>query len=300
MLRRLWIFLAILMATQALPALTAPAAEGTKLELQFKEGDTFFVETTDNTKQSVDILGMKHDTDSESVTVTRFKVLKADKDETVIERRIESIKNKSVSGLPGAVDKIMDAMKGQTFKMTLNAKGEVTKLEGYEEFMKKLGTDNDATTKLLKSFMSEETLKESAAEIFAFLPDKPVSKGDTWKRSKSVSLGPLGSLKGDSSFTFKGTGKDGEEIAVEQSMAYSPPKEDDGAAGFKISKGEMKSEKSGGTIIFDASKGRPVRTESSMKMKGSLTIDVMGTVTTLNLDMQQTSKSRVSDKSPLD
>jgi hypothetical protein len=37
-----------------------------------------------------------------------------------------------------------------------------------------------------------------------------------------------------------------------------------------------------------------------MKMKGSLTFEVAGTSTTLNLELAQTSKSRVSDKSPLD
>jgi hypothetical protein len=297
--RRSWSCFAFLLAMTAVPGQMAPAAEGVKLALKFKEGDTFYVETTNITKQTMDFAGMKQDSDSESTTVTRFKVLKVDKDATVIEQKIESIKNKNSGGLPGA-DKIMESMKGQVFKLTLNDKGDVTKLEGYEEFMKKLGSDNDVTAKLLKSFMSEETLRVSAEESFAFLPDKPVNKGDTWKRTQSVPLGPLGGLKGETTYTFKGTGKDGEEISYDQTLAYSPPKEDDSGLPFKISKGEMKAEKATGTMVFDASKGRLVRGESTMKLKGSLTFEVAGTATTLNLEMQQTSKTRVSDKSPLD
>jgi hypothetical protein len=297
--RRSWFHLALFLAVVALPVLSAPAGEGVKFELKFKEGETFFVETTNNSKQTMTFAGMKQDSDSESTTITKFKVLKVDKDATVIEQTIESIKNKTSGGLPGA-DKIMDSMKGQTFKLTLNAKGEVTKLEGYDEFIKKLGSDNDTTAKLLKSFMSEDTLKASAAENFAFLPDKPVNKGDSWKRTQSVPLGPLGTLKGETSYTYKGPGKDGEEISAEQSLAYSPPKEDDSGLPFKITKGEMKADKASGTMVFDVTKGRLVRTDSTMKMKGSLTFEVAGTATTLDLEIQQTSKSRVSDKSPLD
>jgi hypothetical protein len=297
--RRMWLCLALVLAMAALPASTAPAADAVKLEWKFLEGDTFYIETTNITKQTMTVLGMKQESDSENSTVTRYKVLKVDKDATVIEQKIESVKNKTSGGLPGA-DKIMDSMKGQTFKLTLNAKGEVTKLEGYDEFIKKLGSDNDATAKLIKSFMSEEALKASAAESFAFLPDKAVNKGDTWKRSQAVPLGPLGNLKGETTYTDKGPGKDGEEISFEQTFAYSPPKEDDSGLGFKITKGEMKAEKASGNIVFDVTKGRLVRTDSSMKMKGSLTFDLAGTSTTVELEMQQTSKARLSDKSPLD
>jgi hypothetical protein len=297
--RRIRFCSTLALAVLALAVPSALAADAVKLELKFQEGDTFYIETTNNTKQTMEFAGMKQESDSESTTVTRFKVLKVDKDATVIEQKIESMKNKTSGGLPGA-DKIMDSLKGQTFKLTLNAKGEVTKLEGYDEFMKKLGSDNDATAKLLKSFMSEDTLKASAAESFAFLPDKAVNKGDTWKRTQAVPLGPLGNLKGETTYTDKGPGKDGQEITFEQTLAYSPPKEDDAGLPFKITKGEMKAEKASGTMVFDVSKGRLVRTDSTMKMKGSLTFEVAGTSTTLNLELAQNSKSRVSDKSPLD
>jgi hypothetical protein len=299
MRRRFCFALASFLAVAAIYAVSAPAAEGTKIELKFKQDDTFYVESISNTKQTMEFAGTKQDSESDSTTVTRFKVLKSDKDGTVIEQRIESIKNKTTGGAPGA-DKIMDALKGATFKLTLDAKGEVTKLEGYEDFIKKLSSENDATAKMIKAFMSEETLKAAASENFAFLPNKPVSKGDTWKRSQSVPLGPLGTLKGETTYTDKGPGKDGEEIALEQTLTYSPPKEDDAGLPFKITKGEMKADKASGSLVFDASKGRLVRSDMTMKMKGSLTFEVAGNATSINLEMQQTSKSKVLDKSPLD
>jgi hypothetical protein len=299
MRRRIWFALASFLAVAALSAVSAPAADGTKLELKFKQDDAFYVETTSKNKQAMEFAGTKQESESENTTITRFKVLKSDKDGTVIEQRIENIKNKTTGGAPGA-DKIMDALKGATFKLTIDSKGEVTKLEGYEDFIKKLSSENDATAKMIKAFMNEETLRAMASENFAFLPNKPVSKGDTWKRTQTVPLGPLGTLKGETTYTYKGPGKDGEEIPFEQTLTYSPPKEDDAGLPFKITKGEMKAEKATGSLVFDASKGRLVRSDMTMKMKGSLTFEVAGNATSINLEMEQTSKSKVSDKSPLD
>jgi hypothetical protein len=294
--RRIWFGSAVALAFLAGPAL---AADAVKLEMKFKEGDKFYVETVSNTKQVMDFMGTKNESESDSTQVTSFKVLKSDKDGVVIEQKIESIKNKNSGGLPGA-DKIMDALKGATFKLTLNTKGEVTKIEGYDEFMKKLSADNELAGKMLKSFMSEETIKATAGESFAFLPPKGVSKGDTWKRSQAVPLGPLGSLKGETTYTYKGPGKDGEEISFDQSLEYAPPKEGDDSLPFKITKGEMKADKASGSMTFDASKGRLVKTEQVTKMKGSLEFEVAGNTTTLTMEMTQTAKSRILDKSPLD
>jgi hypothetical protein len=296
--RRYWFGSAVVLAFVAVPAL---AADAVKLEMKFKEGDKFYIETVSNTKQDLEFMGAKIKSEIDSTQVSSFKVLKSDKDEVVIEQKIESIKTKTSGGLPGTdSDKLTDAMKGATFKVTLNNKGEVTKIEGYDEFVKKLSADNEVAGKMIKAFMNEETIKSTAAENFAFLPPKPVSKGDTWKRSQVVPLVALGSLKGETTYTYKGPGKDGEEIAYDQTMEYAPPKEGDDSLPFKITKGEMKAEKASGTMVFDASKGRLVKTDLTMKMKGSMTFDVAGNTTTLTMDMTQTSKSRILDKIPLD
>src|SRR6266568_1692864 len=92
--RRMWFGPALFLACVALSALGAPAAEGTKLELKFKTDDVFYVETISSTKQTMEFAGIKQESDTESTTVTKFKVLKSDKDGTVIEQKIESIKNK--------------------------------------------------------------------------------------------------------------------------------------------------------------------------------------------------------------
>jgi hypothetical protein len=294
--RRFWFGSAVVLAFLAGPAL---AADTVKLEMKFKEGDKFYVETVSNTKQVMEFMGVKNESETDSTLVTSFTVKKSDKDGVVIEQKIESIKNKSSGGLPGA-DKIVDALKGATFKLTLNNKGEVTKIEGYDEFVKKLSADNELAGKMLKSFMSEDTIKATAAENFAFLPPMAVAKGDTWKRSQAVPLGPLGNLKGETTYTYKGAGKDGEEINFDQTLEYAPPKEGDDSLPFKITKGEMKADKATGSLTFDASKGRLVKTEQSTKMKGSLTFEVAGNTTTVTLEMTQTAKSKFLDKSPLD
>src|SRR5262249_22688889 len=136
--RRFWFGLLVLSAAVLLPP-AALAADGVTLELKFKEGDTFYIENVGNSKMTMEFAGVKNEQDSDTTIVTRFKVVKSDKDETVVEQKIEKFKTKS-SGLGSGADKIMDSLTGVTFKMTINPKGEVTKFEGYDEFIKKLKT----------------------------------------------------------------------------------------------------------------------------------------------------------------
>src|SRR5262249_45048470 len=150
--------------------------------------------------------------------------------------------------------------------------------------------------KLLRTILTEDTMKQGIQEAFAFMPGKPVNKGDSWKRKMSLSMGPMGTFVVDQDYTYQGKGKDGEESAVKVGYGYEPPKADAGGLPFKITKGEFKTEEAKGILIFDPVAGRLVRHEFKAKLKGSMTIDVAGQTATMDLQQETDTKIRVLDK----
>jgi hypothetical protein len=172
-----------------------------------------------------------------------------------------------------------DKLQGATFTLTLNPKLEVTKLEGYNDLIKKLAGDDANVLKTVKSILSEELLMKSAKEAFAFLPAKQVKEGDTWGKDHTVKmpLGPLGTLETTSLYKYEGKGKlndkEYDKISFTTTVEYSAPKEDQGLA-FKVTKGELKADNAKGTIYFDNTTGRLVQYEMTLNLTGTLTLSI--------------------------
>jgi hypothetical protein len=297
MLRQVYCGILLLLAA------AAPAAAQTKLEWKFNEGDKFYQETTTVLNQTLKVMDQQIKQDMENTTVASFSVLKKNADGSlVVEQKIESIKSKNTGGV-APVGNIFRQMEGTTFRITFSPKMEITKFEGYNELIKKIGGDDAAVGKLIRSMMSEETLKHSVEEAFRFLPDGPVSKGATWQRKQAVPLGPLGNLNATNTYTYDGPatldGKTLEKISFAPSITYQAPKGDVAGLPFQITAGNMKAEDAKGTMYFDAAAGRLVQSETKMRLKGSLTVSASGQKMTMDLDQEQTSKIRITTTNPV-
>ena len=64
-----------------------------------------------------------------------------------------------------------------------------TKIEGRDDFLKKLVAANPQMKPLLETILSEDALKEMAEPTFAAVPTKDVAKGDKWKRDQQARHG---------------------------------------------------------------------------------------------------------------
>src|SRR5205814_1917917 len=133
---------------------------------------------------------------------------------------------------------------------------------------------------------------------FTQLPSRPVQKGDKWSRDQNIPLGPLGNLKATNDYTFQGAEKDGALITYKGSMAFVPPKGNAGDAPFKVVKSTLKSDDARGSMVFDAQRGRLVRSANSMTVRGSMTIEVMGNELEMDMTLEQSTTSRVLTKLP--
>jgi hypothetical protein len=171
--------------------------------------------------------------------------------------------------------------------------------------MKKLSGGNEKADKGNRSVLPEDAFKDELNAIFGFLPDKPVQTGGTWVRKESMAL-PWGKLSGETTYTYNGKDKDGEKISAERKLSYALP-EGDGAAGVKVTKGDVKVDGAGATILVDPAAGRLVSNTQKMHVSGTITITdasakdtTAAKPTTFTVDQTTTRTIRRVDKNPLE
>jgi hypothetical protein len=271
----------------------------TPLAWKFKKDDTFRYKTVSTLKQIMKLLdkadkpdGKELVQDIEYTIVVGYKVLDVTADGgAMLEMKVESMnfKNAAVIGAPAVED---DKLKNATFKLTLNAKREATKIDGYDEFLQKMAGDDKTMLKTLQAVLPRETLLKSAREAFGFLPQKDEK---TWTREFVAPLGPLGSLAVKNAYQDEGgdqlDGKAVRKISFDSTVTYSPPGAETQAApqaAFRVVKGELKrTDQNKGTIYFDAAAGRLAAMNQQIKVQGQLSLIVQGTRIDAQVDQDQ-------------
>jgi len=286
-------------------AATATSASAQQeLKWKFKKGDKFYQETAAAMKQTITISGQVQNQDLEQVTISSFSVEQAPPDgNLILEQKVESVRISGSAPL-GAAQKAMDALQGTTFKITLGDKYQVTVFDGYEDFLKKVGGDDPLVGKMVRTTMSQDTLKKAIEESFTFLGSDPRKPGSEWKRDSTLSLGPLGTIISSHTYTYEGNenrnNRPMAKIGVTANLTYQAPK-GEAASGlnFQITKGELKTQSAKGTIWFDNSAGRLAESEMRMHLKGTLTVSANGQDFPMDLNQEQVVRVRLTDQPPL-
>lgn len=275
---------------------TLPAHAQVTLAWKFQEGESFVVENVEKTSQTVETKGKAVKQETSVTTISRFTVKEKTAKETVLTIKIEDIKSRS--SVPGGgkdLDKeVAGKMKGAVFTVTLNATHKIVKLQGFDELIKKIADGNEEIEKLVRARMSEDHLKKSLEEPYQFLPPRPVSKGDTWKQDAVVPLGAFGSFKVVKTFTYQGMETAGDTISFASAMTYAPPSGE--SAIVKVVKGKLKAEDGKGTFLFDSVRGRLIRGDNHIVIRGSLTIEFMDEQQNMDLVVDVSNSIRILDK----
>lgn len=302
-------------AAPTAPAPAAPAAAGDKVDLKvkFEKDKPFYQEMTTKTQQDMKVMGMEVKQNQDQTFYFSWTFKEEDKDKnTVVVQKIEGVKlTINVAGNPitfdstaqssqsTALSEFFRALVGSEFRLTLDKDNKVIKIEGREEFLRKLAAANQQMEPLLKAILSEEALRQMAEPTFGVAPPHPVAKGDTWTRDSTLNLGPIGSYKGVYKYKYEGRddkNKDLAKISVETTLTYQPPQEGSGAGlPFKIKSADLKSKDGKGTVYFDVKKGRLEKSDQSIKLDGKLTIDIAGMTTEVTLNQGQDTTVTTSD-----
>jgi hypothetical protein len=291
-----------------------PAAAGDKVELKwkFEKDKPFYQEMTTKTQQEMKVMGMDVKQTQDQTFYFSWTFKEEDKDKnTVVTQKIEGVKltiniagnpitfdSANPTGANTALAEFFKALVGSEFKLTLDKDMKVVKIEGRDDFLKKLTQANQQMEPLLKKILSEESLKQMADPTFGMTPPKAVAKGDTWTRDMKLSLGPIGSYKGTYKYTYEGLddkNKNLAKIKVETTLNYEPPTDAGEGLPFRIKEAKLASKNAKGSILFDIQKGRLEKSENQLDLEGTLDIEIGGMATKVELKQTQSTTVNTSD-----
>lgn len=318
-------------------ALTAVAIgqEPRNFTLQFKDKDgklvPFYQELKTEVSQVIKVQGQDL-TQSQSSTfyyqwtpVKDVKVKEGNEDVTKweLKQKIEGLKMSiDISGSPIKYDstqadqpgaagnpglaEFFKNLKETEFTVTIGKNNKVEKVDGKDEFIKKLGTGSPQMEALLKKVLTEDALKEMTDPTYKLLPDSPKKKGETWEKKSSLNLGPIGSYEIVYKFKYVDPDpapdkKDFDKIEVESIINYTAPKESTDPLVFRIKDGKLTTDTaaSKGVVYYDPKTNRIAEATIKIKLKGDLTVTIGGTDTRVELTQEQTTTIRTSDTSLL-
>jgi hypothetical protein len=308
----------------ALAGLAAPALgqDTVNLAWKFEKGKTYYQELTTKTTQKITVMGMNITQNQDQTfyfSWTPEKFEEKDKTWTIKQKIIGLKMNIQIGGNPVTFDSTKDsttanpltdffkALVDSEFTLTVQTAPElkVTNVAGHKEFLDKLIKTNQQLKPLLEQILSEDALKQMTDPYFAVVPNKPVKKGDSWERKTTLNMGPIGQYESTYKFTLEGPdekNKNLQRIKVETTLKYLPPANAAGAGGalpFRITKANLTSKDANGTILFDTDKGRVQSSKMSMKLVGTLDIEIGGMTTTVDLDQEQTTETKTTDENPI-
>jgi len=293
------------------------------MEWKFEKNKTFYQTMTTNTNQTMKVMNNDVKQDQKQTFYFSWTPLEQDKDgKWTLEQKILGVKmdidiggspirydstGKESSNASNPLSEFFKALVGSTFKMTLDPKTlKITKIEGREDFVKKLVTANKQMQPLLDKILSEDALRQMAEPTFAVVPSESnIEKGKTWKRETMLDMGPIGKYKNE--YTYKYEGPDDKDkkldkINVETKLTYQPPEKAEGVGGlpFRIKSAKLESKESKGGVWFNRDKGRVEKTDMTVKLEGTLEIEIGGQQTKVDLTQTQDTKVETSDTNPVD
>jgi len=182
----------LLIATILFVANSTGAAPKMQLRLNLQKGSNYEMKMNSTNQIDQEMMGQKVKIDSKVEMAFAYSVLDVLPDKNfLIEYSFLSMKmymnmngqemkidSESTDGNPmNATVKDLLSFK---LKLTLNPKGQVIKVEGLDEYAKKLSGDQQLA-QAMKMFTDENNFKSFFAQTFNYFPENTVSVGDQWE-----------------------------------------------------------------------------------------------------------------------
>jgi len=295
------------------------AQDKTKANLvwKFAEGKTFYQKMTTETKQNMKVMNNDVNQVQKQIFYFSWTPFKKEGDNWILKQKIEGVAmdidiggskigydSTKETAANNPLGEFFKALVGSEFTVTLDTKNmKVTKVDGRDDFLKKLVNANPQMKPLLEQILSDKALIEMADPTFNVIPNKETPKGEKWTRKSNLDMGPIGKYENEYTYTFEGQDEKEklEKIKVEATLKYKAPEEVAGVGGlpFKIKSADLKSTNSSGTILFNAEKGRVDKSTMKLELKGELSIEIGGQTTKVELSQTQDTSIETTDDNPI-
>lgn len=189
----------------------------------------------------------------------------------------DSKSDKEPEGPLAAMAGIFKAMTESDIKMTLSNRGELSDIKMPEKLMEELKNVGGGAGGLGGNMFTEDQFKNMMGQSVMILPKEAVTPGSTtWDKTFDMKLGPIGTMKTTTKYTYVGKAGDYEKIDMKIDMKL----ESDPNAPFQM---KMTTKEASGNTLFDNTKGRvqemSMKTISEMDMGGIGTANITQTTT---------------------
>lgn len=254
---------------------TAGAQEPVRWKLQ--PGQSFDIERIARHDQVVELKDKSFRQKSVSTWLVHFEVLRQETAGYRLAATLTRVEHKVTGTVPaGAVNGgLAEKMRGARFTLAITPAGGLRELGGYEDFLAKAGDKQAARVKALRVTMPEPWLRAAFADMLGRLPERAPAAGATWEQRLVEPIPHFGAFRSTWRFTRAEPVRAGQVILYTVTTKYEPPAAGDPAL-FRVVKGELRGEEGRGKIVFDATAGRLVSHDRSMRVRGSLTVEAAG------------------------
>jgi RNA polymerase sigma factor (sigma-70 family) len=277
------------------------------LRWKFEEGRPFYQEVTTETLQTMKVMNNDVRQAQKQTFYFRWEPVEKKRDAWLLKQKVEGVRmdidiggNKvqydstKESTAANPLGEFFKALVGAEFRVTLGRGYKVEKVEGADEFVKRLAAAGPRQLLQmggpLAQLLSDDALRRMAEESFAVLREGPVRPGDSWARKTTLDMGVVKWRAADK-YTYVGKKGKLDQIRVETSLEERPAAVE--GKGNKI-KGVGT-----GTIFFDRNKGRVVCMELNLKLEGKLTLSIGGQDAQVELSQTQKKTVKTTDANPL-
>ena len=163
---------------------------------------------------------------------------------------------------------------GSKIQYFLDASNHVERIEGVDALVNRLTTGGQGDpTAGIKSMFNEGYLKQMIGDS-RYMPSKPVQPGDTWPVQLDISMGDLGAMMMDYTFTFQSWEQHGKRTCARlefQGTFKNKPDQNSKPAGMTMT---IQDGNSSGVSWFDPELGIVTETIINQDMKMNMTMPV--------------------------
>jgi hypothetical protein len=303
----------------AAPCPAAPAPETVRLGMHFVKDKTFYQEQTTRTDQTLKLMGTDVVQKQEQTFYFSWTPTGQEQDGSwTLKQRVEGVKLRvDIGGNVVEYDSTTGAQKGapalaEFFKELVGSEFTV-RVDRNKRVLEadagnladRLGKANPQSAALLKQILTRDALRQMSESAFGPLPAKAVAAKDRWTRERTLSVGPIGTYRTAEECLYVGTirrnGEEVHEVTVTSSVEHAPPGDGQGEAPalpFRVKKADLKSGKQDGGVVHYDTTGRLLDAETRLRITGSLTIEIGGQDTTVDLKQDQRTTVRALERLP--
>lgn len=244
---------------------------------RLRAGEAFYQEVIFDRQSQGQALSIDFRDNARFALLSRIHVDKVGPDGSVLSQKVEAAHvARALPALEAELNRLLRETRGATFRITINRAGEVAGFEGNPRaFAVKREAQPGGLNLWMQSTLDADAWKELAALTF-FQPQRPLPVSGHWLRPLHHHWGPLGQWDGQTIYTFARRAQGLERYEYRLDLKYRPPDPRETGLPFRVGAADFRLQKGGGSIVYDAARGRVRTAEEQFQVRGVMTVEMLG------------------------